>query len=179
MKDSFIVQFFKKWKEVGAILPSSVFLIEDMLLEVDFKKAELIVEFGAGSGSFTRRILEKMRPTSRLVIFEINDVFVKKLNKIKDKRISVISDSAENSGKYLSGQKADYIISGIPLSNLSKVEKDKVISSAKNILQKDGLFLQFQYFPESFKFLKKYFSYVKLNFTFLNTPPAFFYVCRK
>ncbi len=179
MKNSFIVQFFKKWKQVGAIFPSSIFLVEDMLSEVDFDKARIILELGAGSGSFTEEILKRMHPDARLIVFEIDQVFIEKLKKIKDHRITLVHDSVTSISKYLDNKKVEYIISGIPLSNLEKNIKSELISTAVKSLTPGGVFLQFQYFPESLSLLKQYFSDVKLRFTFLNTPPAFFYVCRR
>lgn len=179
MEDSFIVQFFKKWRQVGAIAPSSVFLVEDMLSEVDWKKAKIVVELGAGSGTFTKKILKKMRPDAELFVFEIDPVFIKRLKSIDDKRMVVIPESAVNISDYLSGKEADYIISGIPLSNLDKHVKSEIIYSSMKNLASGGLFLQFQYFPESLNILKNYFSEVKMKFTFLNTPPAFYYICLK
>ncbi len=175
----FIIQFLKKWKQVGAILPSSIFLVEDMLDEVDFTKARTIVELGAGSGSFTRHILRKMDKDAKLIVFEINDIFVDKLRKIKDPRITIINDSAVNISVHLRGKKADSIISGIPLSNLPEKIKNDIVQSSSENLEKGGVFLQFQYFPESLKLMKSHFSDVKLRFTLFNTPPAFFYVCRE
>lgn len=149
-----------------------------MLQEIDFSSAKTIVELGAGSGSFTREILKKLRPDAKFIVFEIDEVFIKKLSKLHDPRMIIIKDSAENLSKYLD-READYIVSGIPLSNLSKSVKSGIISASEKNLKKGGLFLQFQYIPESLNFLKKYFPFVKLRFTFLNTPPAFFYVCKK
>lgn len=178
MRDSFIMQFFKKWRQVGAIWPSSVFLVEDMLEEVDWKTTRLIVELGAGSGSFTKQILKRMHPEAKLIVFEIDKVFIGKLQKLQDERMTLICDSATHISKYLNGQKADSIISGIPLSNLDKSVRAEIIESSVENLSPNGNFLQFQYFPESYKFLKKYFVDVNVRFTLLNTPPAFFYVCR-
>ncbi len=179
MKNLFIVQFFKKWKQVGAIFPSSIFLVEDMLSEVDFNRAKVIVELGAGSGSFTKEILKRMTPDAKLIIFEIDSVFIEKLKKIKDSRITLVHDSAVNISKYLDNTQADYIISGIPLSNLDKEVKVDIISTSHHNLKEGGKFLQFQYFPESFHLLRQYFPEVRVRFTFFNPPPAFFYICRK
>lgn len=179
MDDSFIVQFLKKWRQVGAIAPSSVFLVEDMLSEVDWKKAKVVVELGAGSGTFTRKILKKMSSDAKLFVFEIDQVFVKKLKSIEDNRMIVVSESAVNISDYLDGKKADYIISGIPLSNLDKHVKSEIICSSMKNMVSGGIFLQFQYFPESLSLLKQYFDSVKMKFTFLNTPPAFYYICLK
>ncbi len=178
IRNSFLGQFFKKWKEVGAVSPSSVFLVEDMLSEIDFSTALFIVELGAGSGSFTKYILKMMRPDARLLVFEINDAFNKKLFLIKDSRMTLVNDSAVNLLKYLNDEKADHVVSGIPLSNLEKEVKMDIISAARAGLKPGGSFLQFQYLPESLSFLKKYFPSVRLKFTLLNNPPAFFYICR-
>ncbi len=178
MGDSFIVQFIKKWKQVGAISPSSIFLVEDMLDEVDFQTAKIIVELGAGSGSFTKEILKKMRKDAVLYVFEIDEVFYRRLSKIRDERMILIKDSAENVSKYVN-RNSDYIISGIPLSNLNDRVKEGIISGAVENLRFGGIFLQFQYLPESLSLLRTFFGSVKMRFTFLNTPPAFFYICRK
>ncbi len=175
----FVSEFFKEWKQVGAISPSSTFLVNDMLDEVDFRKARIIVELGAGSGSFTKEILRRMDGDAKFFVFEINQAFYSRLSRIKDSRLKVIHDSAENILKYIPAQNVDYVISGIPLSNLKKEDKKNIIRSSLKTLKKNGLFLQFQYFPESLSLLKQFFKEVKLKFTFLNTPPAFFYICRK
>lgn len=179
MGDLFIVQFFKKWKQVGAILPSSIFLVDDMLSEINFEKAKVLVEFGAGSGNFTTEILKRMGDDTKFFVFEIDNVFFKKLHKIKDKRMILINDSAVNIEKYLGKEKADYIVSGIPLSNLNIDIKKELISNARKNLDSKGKFLQFQYIPESFILLKKYFPKIDIKFTLFNTPPAFFYICQK
>jgi phospholipid N-methyltransferase len=178
MKDSFILQFFKKWRQVGAIAPSSIFLVEDMLSEIVWVKANTIIELGAGNVTFTKEILKRMRKDAKLFVFEIDPVFIKKLNQIEDERMQVISESAINISSYLGGEKADYIVSGIPLSNLDKHVKSEIIINTVNNLVSGGVFLQFQYFPESLSLLKEYFGEVKLKFTLLNTPPAFFYICK-
>ncbi len=178
MRESFIVQFIKKWRQVGAVLPSSIFLVEDMLEEVDWKDTRLIIELGAGSGSFTKQILKRMNKDAKLFVFEIDSVFVSKLAKINDPRMVLINDSASNISNYLEGELADCIISGIPLSNLDLISKAEIVESSIKNMKKNAIFLQFQYFPESYNFLKKYFSNVRMRFTLLNTPPAFFYICR-
>lgn len=178
MGDSFIFQFFKKWRQVGAITPSSAYLVSDMLDNISWRDVRVVVELGAGEGSFTREILNRMSFDSKLYVFEIDPVFIKKLSNINDSRMILINGSAIDMSKYLSGVVADCVISGIPLSNIEKDVKKSLIQEIKKILKKDGLFLQFQYFPESYKILKKYFRTVSVRFTLLNTPPAFFYVCR-
>ena len=43
-----------------------------MIEPIDFKKAKIIIELGAGLGCFTDKILETMSEDARLIIFEIS-----------------------------------------------------------------------------------------------------------
>ena len=56
-KKSFIQQYWREKKMVGAISPSSPFLAEKMLEHIDFKNSTVLVEIGPGTGVFTKRII--------------------------------------------------------------------------------------------------------------------------
>ena len=58
-KRSFITQFLKESKMVGSVRPSSRFLMEKMLQNIDFENSKIIVELGPGTGVFTYEILKK------------------------------------------------------------------------------------------------------------------------
>jgi phosphatidylethanolamine/phosphatidyl-N-methylethanolamine N-methyltransferase len=55
MKKSFIKQFWAEKKMVGSMTPSSRFLTQKMLKNIDFKKVKLIVELGPGTGVFYQK----------------------------------------------------------------------------------------------------------------------------
>ena len=95
-KKSFIQQFWKEKKMVGAMAPSSRFLAEKMLQNINFHSAQVLIELGPGTGVFTDKILKKMRPDAKLLVFELNDNFYNSLkNRITDSRVILIHDSAE------------------------------------------------------------------------------------
>lgn len=75
--------------------------------------------------------------------------------------------------------KADYVISGIPLSTLADDSRGILLKAIKNILSEGGVYIQFQYSLGAYKKLKSIFNKVVLKFTLLNTPPAFVYQCVK
>ena len=52
---------------VGWVLPSSPFLVDEVLKEVDWERARVIVEYGPGVGAFTTRVLQRMRPDATLI----------------------------------------------------------------------------------------------------------------
>lgn len=182
-KIDFIKALMKNPVSVGALMPSSKFLAEKMAELSDLKNAKCIVEFGAGTGIITKSILSEMPRDATLFCFEIDKDLIKILNKhIKDPRLKVINDSAENFYKYISEsvfEYADRIISGLPLAILPKDVKNKILKSSEEYLKDNGIFIQFQYSLTNLSDFKKLFPDIVINFELLNIPPAFIYVCRK
>ena len=74
-KRSFIKQFFKHRQMVGSIRPSSMFLGEKMLENIDFIRSKSLIELGPGCGVFTDMIIDRMAPDASLLVFELNDEF--------------------------------------------------------------------------------------------------------
>lgn len=178
-KINFFKGFLKNWKEVGSVIPSSRFLTSKMLEPIDFEKARVIVELGPGLGCITNKILENMNEDARLIIFEINSDFCRELGKCKDSRLTVFNVSALDMTYHLKEIKADYVISGIPLSTLADDSRPLLLKAIKNILSDGGVYIQFQYSLGAYKKLKSLFSKVALKFTLFNAPPAFVYQCVK
>lgn len=182
-KIDFIKALMKNPVAVGALIPSSKFLAEKMVELADLKNTKCIVEFGAGTGIITKMILSEMPRNAVLFCFEIDKDLVKILNKaIKDPRIKIIHDSAENFHKYIAGHGfdfADRIISGLPLAILPKEVKNNILKSSEEYLRDEGIFVQFQYSLANLSDFKKFFPSIAINFELLNIPPAFIYVCKK
>ncbi len=176
---NFFKEFLKNWRSIGSITPSSKFLVNKMLEAVDFSDAKLVIELGSGSGIITTQLLKKMGSNSKLVAFETSTDFYRDLKKINDSRIEVYNQSALSLEKYFSPESVDYIISGIPLANLSPQDKKNLLISSYKALKSNGRFIQFQYSLESKKDLEKVFDKVNVDFTPLNIPPAFVFSCLK
>ena len=68
-QSNFLGEFIKGRKTVGAVAPSSKFLMKKMIAPIDFQKADVIVELGPGNGVFTKAILERMKQTIKVVFF--------------------------------------------------------------------------------------------------------------
>jgi len=181
-KKKFISEVLKSTGTIGALSPSSSFLAKKMLEPIDFKKAKCLVEFGPGTGVFTKKILEKMNSDAILLTFEINPTFIEELQHIKDERLVIINDSAEKIEVYLNKynrQSADYIISSLPFAMIPDDVVHNILTNSDTALSEEGKYIQFQYSLNAKKKLESYFSKVEINFTFLNLPPAFVYVCEK
>jgi phospholipid N-methyltransferase len=182
-KKSFIRQFWKEKKMIGAMAPSSRFLAAKMVKVIDFKTANVIIELGPGTGVFTKELLKNMRPDAKLFAFELNDAFYDVLkNSFDDNRLFLIHDSAEKMQDYLNEQgvkEADVVVSALPLSVFSDSLRDAVLDASSSCLKENGQYVQFQYSLYSKKHIKKRFSKMSIDFTALNLPPAFIYSCKK
>jgi len=182
-KRAFIKQFWKEKKMVGAMAPSSRFLAQKMLANIDFNEAKVIIELGPGTGVFTDKILDKMSADAVLLVFELNEIFCNQLQKrITDKRAHIIFDSAEKIEYYLAQyelDKADVVVSSLPLANFPQDIRDSVLKASHNSLKPVGKYIQFQYSLQSKKHIKKVFDDISIDFTPLNFPPAFVYTCNK
>ena len=181
-KGSFLKTFLKD-RQVGAMSPSSRFLTEKMVENIDFKNAKVIIELGPGTGVFTHALIDKMLPDAKLMVFELNDEFFKELTKqITDSRVQLIHDSAEKIDEYLKNagyHEADVIVSSLPLAMFSQELRKNILNASKSALKPNGKYIQFQYSLQSKKKLQKTFNQVAISFTPLNFPPAFIYTCTK
>jgi phosphatidylethanolamine/phosphatidyl-N-methylethanolamine N-methyltransferase len=168
---------------VGAVAPSSRFLANKMLKRVNFNDAKVLVELGPGTGVFTHKILEKMHPSATLLVFELNDNFFRMLTeKVTDSRVKLIHDSAEKIEDYLNKynlEKADVVISSLPLANFPKELRDSILSASHRSLKEVGQYVQFQYSLQSRRSIKQTFGNMHISFTPFNLPPAFVYTCQK
>src|SRR5580700_7078648 len=91
----FARNFFRHPRMLGSIVPSSRFLIKQLLEPIDWTQARVIVEYGPGVGGITAEILRRMRPDAMLIAIETNPDFVKYLrDSIKDERLRVVEGSA-------------------------------------------------------------------------------------
>jgi phospholipid N-methyltransferase len=181
-KNVFLKAFLKNPGRTGSVIQSSPVLADKMLSKIDFQGAKCIVELGGGSGVITKKILQKMRPDCVLLCFEIEPALAEKLKNIRDSRLVVIDDCAEKIDiylKYHGFQKADCIVSGLPLASLPPKTSRSILKTIYAYLPAGGQYVQFQYSLAHLRQIKYLFSSVAISFVFLNFPPAFVYVCVK
>ncbi|HKP76067.1 MAG TPA: methyltransferase [Longimicrobiaceae bacterium] len=177
----FARNFFKHPRMLGSIIPSSRFLIHDLMRQVDWARAKVLVEYGPGVGNITAEVLRRMRPDARMVVFETNDDFVGFLrDAIPDPRLTVVHGSAADVGRVLAelglGQ-ADYVISGIPFSTMPPEVGQAIVRSTREALRPGGRFLVYQFSREVLRFLRREFEEIREAFEPLNILPARLYYC--
>jgi len=177
----FARNFFKYPSMLGSIVPSSRFLVKDLMSEIDWDRARVLVEFGPGVGTITREVLKRMRPDAVLVAIELNEEFVQYLGAtIRDPRLRIVHGSAAHVRRILAEQglaPADCIISGLPYSLLPEELRKEIVSESRQALKAEGSLLVFQFSPSVLPYLKSSFSSVKLGFQLLNILPARIFHC--
>ncbi|CAN5641807.1 rRNA adenine N-6-methyltransferase family protein [soil metagenome] len=177
----FAQNFFKHPRMLGSLVPSSRFLVDQLLRQIDWPNARTIVEYGPGVGTFTGEILKRMRPDARLIVLEMNPSFVAYLRShLDDDRLVVAHSSAGAVQQVLADhqlQSADYIISGIPFSTIPPDERQAILKATHESLATGGEFLVYQFSSKVLPHLKVQFGYVRTDFEPLNILPARLFYC--
>jgi phospholipid N-methyltransferase len=167
---------------LGSIVPSSRFLIKQLLEPINFGRARVIVEYGPGSGVITAELLRRMRSDAVLIAIEMNPDFVSYLESaFTDKRLRVIEGSAVSVDEILrrcGHLRADYIISGIPFSTIPAPLRQRILHKTRDMLEPSGAFLVYQFSTRVLRDLKRTFGYVARRFEPLNVLPAHLFICQ-
>lgn len=178
----FARNFFRHPLMLGSIVPSSRFLIRELLNPVDWSRARVIVEYGPGVGDITAEVLRRMRPDALLIAIEMNPDFVSYLRgALTDTRLRVVEGSAEWVDEILSRfgrRQADYIISGIPFSTIPAPLRERILRNTRAVLAPGGAFLVYQFSTRVLEDLKRIFGYVRRRFEPLNLLPAHLFFCQ-
>ena len=167
---------------LGSIVPSSRFLVEQVLGAVDFGRARVIVEYGPGVGTFTGEILRRMRSDAHLVAIETNRDFVRFLTRaLPDPRLRVVQDSAAQVQAVLERLALPaprYIVSGIPLGSMPDAVRSDIALKSRAVLEPGGAFLVYQFTARALPTLQRTFGDVQRSFERRNFPPAQLFLCR-
>ena len=179
----FARSFLRHPNMVGWMLPSSRFLVNQVLKQIDWQKARVIVEYGPGAGAFTTRVLERMHPDARLIALEINPEFYEFLKRsVGDPRFQLINQSATEIDGVLARlgySHADYIISGIPFRPIPHGIRETIVRKTHSVLHPNGTFLVYQFSSVVLPYLEKVFGTVSREFELLNILPARLFYCAR
>jgi len=146
---------------------------------MDLSVPRTIVELGPGEGCHTREIARKMHPESRLLLFEIDDVFCEHLRKQNshDPRIEVVHTDAVNLPAELAARgigHCDYVVSGLPFTLIDLPKKKAIVEKVFESLapEQHAAFIIYQVSTE-LKQYAKFFPRVVTEYCLQNLPPIF------
>lgn len=178
----FARNFFRHPRMLGSIVPSSRFLIKQLLEPINWGRARVIVEYGPGVGTITAEVLRQLRSDATLIAIEMNPDFVRYLSSsLNDRRLRVVAGSAEQVDEILRRfgfTRADYIISGIPFSTIPAPVREQILRKTCDVLEPGGAFLVYQFSTRVLQDLKRVFGYVGRRFQPLNVLPAHLFICQ-
>ena len=175
----------------GAIGPSSQALAQAVTQMAQVKQAQVIVEYGPGTGVFTEEILKQKDPDAFFIAMEVNESFVE-ATRARCPEAQVVHDSAGNAIKYLTEAGHDHcdaIVSGLPWTRFDEALQDELLEATWNVLRPGGHFVTFGYsfsplLPSGKRFfkgkLRERFPNTKVSETiWKNFPPCRVYIAEK
>jgi phosphatidylethanolamine/phosphatidyl-N-methylethanolamine N-methyltransferase len=186
----FLRQFARSPWTVGAVLPSSAALARAMLAPIDFASARAIVEFGPGTGAFTRSIAARLAPGSRYLGIELNPSFVQELA-TEFPRLTFAHGSVVDLTEILARHSIDAIdaiVCGLPWATLPIALQGAVFAAMDQVLVPGGVFVTFGYLqslvlPAAWELRRRLRrGFIEVSYSPVvwgNVPPAFAYICRK
>jgi phospholipid N-methyltransferase len=186
----FLKGFFKHPRAVGAVLPSSVHLANELLRHVDWKTTRALAEIGPGTGPITQSILQQRQKTTVFFAVELDRQFVKLLQSRFPQADIVHADAHELRHLCDSRQidHLDALISGLPWAAFPSKLQLNLLAAVLDSLGPKGRFSTFAYIhglwlPAGIRFrglLKEHFDSVEISpIVWKNAPPAIVYHCQK
>jgi phosphatidylethanolamine/phosphatidyl-N-methylethanolamine N-methyltransferase len=200
---AFLREFIKAPGVVAAVAPSSAALGRAMIAGIDFSKASAVVEFGPGTGTFTRAVLGALPPKwlvsqggrGRLIAIEYNGP-IAEICRQNFPQITLKHDTAANVIKICADEGlgvdgrggVDYVVSGLGWPSFSDELRTTMLEGAAAVLRPGGEFRTFGYhvgllMRGAWHFrreVRRLFKTVEIGrVVWGNLPPAFVYRCVK
>ena len=142
--------FLQDPKGIAALTPTTGASIRRILSKTPAGEADLVVEFGPGSGVVTRALLERMRPHARLVAIEAHAGLAARLaDRVEDPRLTVVHGTAARVREILAERglgAADCALSGIPFFWLQPAAALEIVTATHAALAAGGSFVSYQMF---------------------------------
>ena len=168
----------KNFLVTGAFIETNEQVETEICRFVPEHENAVVVEFGMGHGNITQSILNRMHSNSRLYSFEVNaDFCVHVKQHLKDERLIIINDSAEQLTKYVQTP-INTVISSIPFSFISPKKGAQIIKTAHQQLLNKGHFNQVLLTKFNFKKFQKVFASALL-LKIKTVPSYYIYHCQK
>ena len=186
----YLTQFLKKPRDVGTIAPSSPELAHAMVEWVDWDGADVVAEYGPGTGVITNEILRCLKNGATFFAVEANETFARTFRE-SFPEVTLFEDSVENIDAICNGlgvEHLDCVVSGLPWASFPELKQDLYLDPMIEKMPDGAQFVTFAYLqglvlPAARRFrarLDELFTSVETSETvWKNLPPAIVYRCRK
>jgi len=171
----FLRQVIRNPRAMGSIVPSTRYLGQVIGRAAAASQTGPVLEIGAGTGSFTRAMVDAGIEQERLHIVEMNAGLCRHLRR-QFPRANVIHADATRLCEYLPPetiQRFVLVVSGLPLVNMPRHMSQAIVSQVKACMAPDGRLLQFTYLPFSpIRVSRHALRGQRIAWVFRNVPPA-------
>lgn len=172
-------EFLKHPLKVGSAFPASDRMVRRMLAPIKWGAVGLCIEYGPGTGVFTRAILSRLPRSATLLAVDTSREFTRHLQRhIDDPRLRAVAGTAadiEQIAARLGLGQADAILSGLPFSTLPQETAAAIVASSAQLLGPGGHFLAYQMRAAVYPHLTRHFARVDKGFEWWNIPPCHLY----
>jgi phosphatidylethanolamine/phosphatidyl-N-methylethanolamine N-methyltransferase len=148
----FIKEMWRDFHHTGAIAPSSPSLARAITRSLSKKKSPTtVLEVGAGTGVFTREIINLLTAGDTLDVYEINPTFIPALEKILDPKPGNGHPGIRTNLHATDILKLDkigcydFIVSGLPLNNFDADTVHAILDVLMQSLKPGGTLCYFEY----------------------------------
>jgi len=171
----FLKQVIRNPRAMGSIAPSTRYLSGVIGRLAASSLDGPVLEIGAGTGSFTRAMINAGIDESRLHIVELNGGLCRHLRQ-QFTRANVVHGDATRLREFLPPETVGQflmVVSGLPLANMPRPVSQAIISEIKACMAPDGRYLQFTYLPFSPVSVSRHaFHGQRKAWVLRNVPPA-------
>jgi phospholipid N-methyltransferase len=144
---SFLCNWVSAPRRVAAITPSSRSLATLITRGVSLEDAP-VIELGAGTGVFTRRLIERGIPQEKIALIESGENFARNLQQeFPATRVFCMDAARLGDIALFDGEDAGAVVSGLPLLSMPPLQVARIVRGAFARLRPGGAFYQFTYGP--------------------------------
>jgi phospholipid N-methyltransferase len=161
-------------RAMGAILPSSKYLAQEMAACIVPNEEGVIVELGAGTGVMTEAMLELNIAPDKIIAIECAPSLAEQLQ-IDFPLVKILKGDAAQLTDLLKDESRPVttILSSLPLRSLTKEERHAILSEISSVLIPNGQYIQFTYDIRSHKgYYPAHYHLTKSQVVWKNIPPA-------
>jgi len=169
---------------IGSVWPSSKSLARATIKEVNWEKAKVIVELGAGTGAITEEAVARLKPHTKFLAIERDADFVRILReRFSDfSNVEIVHADVRDIEAILHARgitKVDYFVSGLPTPLLPPAVRKPMLAGVRKYMSPHGVYSNITEIPFWYRrHYKGWFEYVEFRFVPVNVPPGGVYHCR-
>jgi phosphatidylethanolamine/phosphatidyl-N-methylethanolamine N-methyltransferase len=180
----FMSKFFRHGVRIASIWPSSPALAKATIARVDWQRAKVIVELGAGTGPITAAVIRNLQPHTQFIAIERDADFARILRERFGMlaNVEVVHADVRDLDTILKTRKiahVDYFVSGLPTPSLPAGVQRRMLVTVRKYMPAHGVFSNITEVPLWYwKYYKSVFSEVDFKMVIANMPPGGVYYCK-